>query len=652
MRYIFALIAFLMVSVLSNAQETLTPDQQKGKKYLEIAEQAEKQKNYKKMFKYEMKAAKLGYPEGCRWLANSYFGGNGTQTDYNKAIYWYEKAIELGCPPTMNRAGIAYYKTGNFQKANIYFKKALEQGEAWGGWNLATNYFDGEGVQQDKKEAARLFAAAVECPINTDQVCKEMVNSENNKYFHKWKGGRYELSDFVWDYPDARYAYDYAIMKTNPQHERPFENYFQLKTPKGVKLVQQYAEKGNKWAQYRIAELQWSGQMPDCIPQDRASAIAFWDKNNSEKEARKNLVIASLEGHYTKDIPQKWFDEDKTNELSRLYRQKDILRKGVENGSRAAAEVLDKETRKDNSGRSMSDQLLILKNKDKTGYDKYAEDVKLINRLYQDIVAFSKTGKEERFINIYEFEDKYLMENFPAAFVALYSQYPKYDKLGILPKARIVDDYIQVNEALYCVIEEPDAISGERGLFGIRKWWDQKKIDYWFNLMLNAKSACQKYASGTTMNSFFKKALPKLNKKLNNGYDAVERKRKKFNAEVAQNSSSYSSSSSSGSDSYQAEVNNKPIPAYNINKSFDTSDWNLPGARHEIINAWSVSFKNEGPKVSGTVYHCKNEEPYMDWYTYEISGPMYKTLKDAIGALYIKKKFGSSRTVGEGYNRR
>jgi len=85
--------------------------------------------------------------------------------------------------------------------------------------------------------------------------------------------------------------------------ERPFEHFLKHKTPAAVSMVQQCADNGNRWAQFRIADLLWSGEIPDALPQDRGAAIAFWEKNSNDKEARKNLVIAHMEGDYERSIP-------------------------------------------------------------------------------------------------------------------------------------------------------------------------------------------------------------------------------------------------------------------------------------------------------------------------------------------------------------
>ena len=623
MRYILALTAFLMVSAV-NAQQAegiLTADQQKGKEYWEKAQVAYKEKDYDKTFKYDKKAAKLGYYKGCNSLGICYQDGIGTQKDCNKAIYWYEKAIELGFTDSFifNRLGNSYFKINNYSEANKCYRKALELGHAWGGWNLATSVFNGRGVQQDFNEAARLFAAAVECPYKAEEVCKKIVN-DDNKYFYviqgRWRNAAYNkrvFSDFTMKYPDAAYAHDYAVLKLNPNHERPFENYFKFKTPKAMKLLQQYAENGNKWAQFRMADLLWSGELPECVPQDKAAAIAIWEKNNSEYEARKNLVTAHLEGFYPKSIPQKWLDDDSS--LSCLFSDTQILEKGVERGSREAAQALDNKIRY-RKKETESDKLLLLNNSQETGYDKYAEDVKLINTLYQEAVNIANAGKEIAFYKFLEeegFKDGYDMRNFPSVFVDFYTKYPEYDKRGILKKAQLLNDFLQVHSALYTLIDEPYAHGVEKRMMGLITvpTWETGAIKMWFDDVNGAIAICNKYASGTTMNSFFNKSLPKLKQKLAGADASLKRQRREYEAALNKNSSSYSSSRSSGSSSSSSgEID--------WNKCEEPSGELCPrdyfGSPYHYENAGKIVFKNGHKYKYNVVYGSRDGSNFWHYY--------------------------------------
>jgi TPR repeat protein len=490
---------------------------------------------------------------------------------------------------------------------------ALEAGNAWGGWNLATNYFDGDGVQKDYAEAARLFARAVVCERNSDAVCKKIVN-DDNKYFYyikgRWRDASFNkrlLSEFHEYYPDAAFALDYALLKQNPNLERPFEHFIKHKTPAAVNVLKTFADKGNRWAQFKIADLQWSGEAPDALPQDRDAAIAFWEKNSNDKEARKKLVSASAEGIYRKPIPQKWFDED--HNLSSLMKNNDALKKGVENGSRTSAEALDKATL---CYEGDANKLFLLEHAAKTGYDKYAEDAKRINNLYQRVVNFTNAGKEETFTR------EYVDTHFPAVFVDFYTKHPKYDKQGLLKKAQLVKDFIQVNYTLYGMTEEPYGNGVRTSFFGLIKkaQWESGAINYWFGEVNSAIATCNKYASGTTLNSAFKKSLPKLKEKLANGVVSLNRQRREYEREVAEENRR----SAEVDEMRDIERGRRAYPKPKVISSSDESE--------------TIEFADG---TRGTLFLDK-EGWYVDPGMLS-SNKHYKTYGQAVKALYLYKKY-------------
>lgn len=659
-RLLLALIALLVMS--ASAQESLTADQQKGKEYWDKAQVAYKGKDYKKAFKNYKKSAELGYNKGCYELAECYIGGIGTDTDYHKAIEWYRKAADLGFDQAQvyNDLGISNYHLKNYQEANRYFKMSLEGGDAWGGWNLAQHYFNGTGVQKDEAEAARLFARAVVCEKRSDNICKKIVN-DDNKYFYyingRWANASFNkrvLTDFHQKYPEAAFALDYAHWRVNPNIERPFEHFFSFKTPEAVAMVRQCADKGNRWAQFRIADLQWSGEAPNALPQDRDAAIAFWEKNSNDEEARKNLAVASLEGFYTKPIPQEWIDKDRS--VSDLLRNTETLKKGVANGNREAAKALDDYAR---VRKNDSDILLLLDNAAKTGYDKYAEDVKLINMLYQEAEKIALSGKEISFWKGLQEDGKdYKLAGFPSAFVDFYSKYPKYDKQGILKKARLLSDFISVNGSLYSLNKEPYANGVETRMMGLVTVpkWETDAINYWFEEMDNAIAACSKYASGTTMHSFFKKSLPKLKEKLANADSSIKRQRQEYEAEVRKQSSGSSSgsssssrsssssssrSSSSASSSSSVDIENIGMPNYRWDGDWRKDSY-FPGEAAE--NKTGENQKRDirfDDADNGKIYRVIGSDGY--WTS---SSKRYRTLDDAIIAEYVYQKYGKTRQKG------
>lgn len=616
-RLLLALIALLVMS--ASAQEYLTADQQKGKEYWDKAQVAYKGKDYKKAFKYYKKSAELGYNKGCYELAECYIGGIGTDTDYHKAIEWYRKAADLGFDQAQvyNDLGISNYHLKNYQEANRYFKMSLEAGDAWGGWNLAKHYFDGTGVQKDEAEAARLFAMAVVCEKRGDGVCERIVNKDN-KYFYTvnsgWGGRSRDLTDFYQKYPDAAFALDYAHWKVNPNIEKPFEHYFSFKTPKAVNMVQQCADKGNRWAQFRIADLQWSGEIPNAVPQNRDAAIAFWEKNNNDQEARKNLVVASLEGYYKKTIPQEWVDKD--------------------------------------------NEQLLAKAGAKTGYDKGADDIKKLDAVYAEIDSLArglKTGELPSmayYLKLYQY----------------YENHPESDKHGYREKAKPLLNFNTISEAMSVRDYEPRNFWHYKivnsGPFGMIKTdygpqWNSRDED--FRKIDDAISLCKTKLTDKKYGKFFQRYKLKLEQKQKvlkenrqKGEVSYQQALAEYRAEQGEkssysssssssrsSSSSSSRSSSSASSSSSVDIENIGMPNYRWDGDWRKDSY-FPGEAAE--NKTGENQKRDirfDDADNGKIYRVIGSDGY--WTS---RSKRYRTLDDAIIAEYVYQKYGKTRQKG------
>jgi hypothetical protein len=301
----------------------------------------------------------------------------------------------------------------------------------------------------------------------------------------------------------------------------------------------------------------------------------------------------------------------------------------VANGNREAAKALDDYAR---VRKNDSDILLLLDNAAKTGYDKYAEDVKLINMLYQEAEKIALSGKEISFWKgLQEDGLDYKLAGFPSAFVDFYSKYPKYDKQDILKKARLLSDFILVNNSLYSLNKEPYANGVETRMMGLVTVpkWETGAINYWFEEMDNAIAACSKYASGTTMHSFFKKSLPKLKEKLANADSSIKRQRQEYEAEVRKQSSGSSSGSSSvGGNEINWSESKEPSGKL-------CKDVTLASGYYRYSSDGIIKMKNGNRYSYNKVYGDSGGKNF--WY-YEVSGPKVlnkrcKTKEEMIDAI-------------------
>ena len=103
-----------------------------------------------------------------------FFGENGKQKDYVKAVEWFRKAAERGNANAQCYLGYCF-KDGvgvdkNYTEAVKWFRKAAEQGNDVAQVNLGVCYENGQGVVKDLAEAVKWYRKAAEQDYNVAQV--------------------------------------------------------------------------------------------------------------------------------------------------------------------------------------------------------------------------------------------------------------------------------------------------------------------------------------------------------------------------------------------------------------------------------------------------------------------------------------------------
>ena len=260
MRRITTMLTILFVLCVATMAQSSTNREKllEGRKHWALAEDLCDQNEHKKSFENYKKSAELGHPWGMMGVGMCYSNGDGVKQSDKKALEWYKKAEAalVGVDPSdevyapsgafsigdlYNYIGNRYYSGGvvaqNYKTAYDYYKRGSAAGSAWATWNLACCFYRGNGVKQDKQEAARLFAMAVTDMYRSDKVCKHIVEKDQYYLSNADRGNRY-MSAFAKEYPDAAYAYDYAHWKVNPNIQRPFANSYRI-SPKAEKIMQQ-----------------------------------------------------------------------------------------------------------------------------------------------------------------------------------------------------------------------------------------------------------------------------------------------------------------------------------------------------------------------------------------------------------------------------
>lgn len=153
--------------------------------------------NKEEAFKWYLKSAEGGYPEGQRSAGVCYMKGEGTKQDISKAIYWFKKSGDSGCNKAYYQLG-SYYWEGKFVDKNLetafnYFIVSARQGLPEAQYIVGRMYLLGDGVEKDLVKAIEWYQKAAEAGhlMSQSQLgtiyldVDEVMNFEKATYWNK-----------------------------------------------------------------------------------------------------------------------------------------------------------------------------------------------------------------------------------------------------------------------------------------------------------------------------------------------------------------------------------------------------------------------------------------------------------------------------------
>ena len=114
----------------------------------------------RKAFVYTKNAAESGndFPEAMYNLAHMYHYAEGVEKNLDEAIYWYTKASGFGLVNAKNNLALALEEKNGSKDDVIYLlRKGADSGNETAQYNLATRYFNGDGVPKDLNVAMELY---------------------------------------------------------------------------------------------------------------------------------------------------------------------------------------------------------------------------------------------------------------------------------------------------------------------------------------------------------------------------------------------------------------------------------------------------------------------------------------------------------------
>ena len=163
-----------------------------------------------------------------------YAQGKEVKQDYEKAVFWFQKAAENGHLGAMSNLGI-HYCIGqgcaiDYAQGLMWWEKAANLGDANAMYNLGVAYAEGEIVKRNLSKATELFLQAEE--LGCERASSALANMDDDDYDDEEEDDDYygdydEDCDDEFDANEFTYSIDiaakiYAKLKTQEDANNEF----------------------------------------------------------------------------------------------------------------------------------------------------------------------------------------------------------------------------------------------------------------------------------------------------------------------------------------------------------------------------------------------------------------------------------------------
>ena len=116
-------------------------------------------------FRLNVIAAEQGMHDAVLAMGWFYLNGAGVEADLVEAIRWYKKAARHGEVMAFFSLGQIAFSQKDFAEAILWLGRAAAKGHSRSKFYLGKLYWRGEGVEQNRKPARKLFAEAAACNV-------------------------------------------------------------------------------------------------------------------------------------------------------------------------------------------------------------------------------------------------------------------------------------------------------------------------------------------------------------------------------------------------------------------------------------------------------------------------------------------------------
>src|SRR6266705_1319031 len=117
-------------------------------------------KDFEESVRLNALAAKEGHRDSVLAMGWYFIRGVGVERDVEKAKKWYRKSARQGEPRAMFSLGQIAYIEKDFSESLTWFKCAEKAGHARSSYYIGRQFWNGQGVERNRKEAVKLFQIA------------------------------------------------------------------------------------------------------------------------------------------------------------------------------------------------------------------------------------------------------------------------------------------------------------------------------------------------------------------------------------------------------------------------------------------------------------------------------------------------------------
>lgn len=245
-----------------------------------------------KGIQYYQQAADLGNEFAAIDLAVAYFFGSGVEQDQNKAIRILEEKAAQKSAEAMNVLGSCYSSLGNYEKAVYWFEKAFQNGSNAAAFKWATIYLSGLGTERDIEKGTALLKKAANAGSPDAQYYLAMG------YIHGEKSGAAIEKD-------TKQGIDYLKKAVLSGSYQAYQVYGEMliygenvekNLKQGIDLLTAAAAHGNDRAQADLGDLYYHGT--EDVEPDYKKSFYWADQayKNGNKEIKLCLSALYYEG--------------------------------------------------------------------------------------------------------------------------------------------------------------------------------------------------------------------------------------------------------------------------------------------------------------------------------------------------------------------